>query len=167
MAWRFIDRMRTCKIGKTRFFFLPELIAVFIVAPVAFMTLDRTPPLKLHSGRMLPDVVYQGQRGVEVQWRAHYAGRDCPGISQREIIDSKNNLWPKMARSRRGIFKADADNPLEGDVITPQLSIPPQIEPGKAQYRVTQFYFCNALQRWLDWPIIEVSPSINFEVMAP
>jgi hypothetical protein len=128
------------------------------------MALDRTPPLDLYAGAITPAVVSRGQEGVEIIWRARYAGRDCPGYTQREIVDKNRNIWPFLVRSRRGIFKPDKDDPLNGTVETPPLSIPEAMSAGPASYKVTQFYFCNPLQWWLNWPIIKSSPYINFEV---
>lgn len=145
------------------YFFIPEIFAVIVALPTALMVFDRAPPLVLYDGQINPPIVRPGQM-VDVRWRAHFAGRDCPGLTQREIVDAKNNLWPKMIRGRRGVFTPSASDPLDGWVETPPLEIPDQIAPGIAHYKVTQFYYCNPLQRWLDWPIVQASPSIAFEV---
>ncbi|HEY6032053.1 MAG TPA: hypothetical protein VIU44_15890 [Gaiellaceae bacterium] len=148
------------------YFFIPEAFAVLVAAPLAWMAFDRDPPLRLHDGVVSPAVVAAGET-VEVKWRANFSGRDCPGLTQREIVDSKNNIWPKVLRGRRGVFVPDSPGLSRGTVTTPPLEIPEQISPGRARYKVAQFYYCNFLQRWLAWPIVEVSPEITFEVEKP
>ena len=143
------------------YFFIPQLISVLVAAPLAWMAFDRSPPLKLYDGVVKPAVVTAGEN-VEITWRAHFSGRDCPGLTQREIVDSKNNIWPKMLRGRRGVFVPNSPGLSTGTVTTPPLEIPEQITPGKASYKVTQFYYCNFLQRWLAWPIVAVSPEFTF-----
>jgi hypothetical protein len=148
-----------------RYYGLPQFIAICLVGPLAWMAFDRRPPLLLYDGQIVPSKVQPGQTDVTVTWRAKYAGRDCGGLTQRELIDSKRYLWPALARSRAGIFQADPNNKGEGKVVTPPLAIPDQMSLGRATYRVSQFYYCNPLQRVMQWPIIAVSPPIEFEVL--
>lgn len=148
-----------------RYYFLPQLVAVLIVSPLAWMALlDRVPPLALYDGAIIPSQVVPGQADVEVVWRARFSGRDCPGDTQREIIDSEGNLWPKLRRARGGVFHPSKENMFEGTVTTPPLDIPKQVAPGRARYQVTQFYYCNWLQRLWDWPTVHKSVPIWFEV---
>lgn len=156
-AARFVQR---------HFYFIPQMFALLVVAPMFYMlVLDRTPPLVLYDGRVDPAQVYPGQVGVRVIWRATFSGRDCPGYSQRELVDGQDNIWPKLKRVRGGVFHPSAGNPRDGTVTTPPLDIPSQMEFGRAQYRVTQFYYCNFLQRWLRWPIVQKSIPIRFRVV--
>ena len=149
------------------FYFIPQLAALLIVAPLVWMLwMDRVPPLVLYDGRIEPFQVYPGQTDVKVVWHARFSGRDCPGYSQRELVDYKLNLWPKLKRARGGVFHPSDSDLLVGTVTTPPLDIPKQVELGPAEYRVTQFYYCNPLQRWLGWPIVEKSVPIRFEVVA-
>lgn len=148
---------------RKHYFFIPH--ATFLVmAFIAFLVLDRTPPLILYDGKITPETVVAGQGGVTVKWRAHFSGRDCPGFTQRELVDSENNLWPKRKRNRGGVFHPSENDPLDGTVTTPPLSIPLQMMPGRAYYRVTQFYYCTWFQRAMHWPIVQRSVRIPFYV---
>lgn len=148
------------------YYFIPQLVAIFIVLPIAWMAMDRTPPLRLYDGAIIPSRVKPLEHNITVMWRADFSGRDCGGTTQRELIDSQKNLWPKQARARRGVFIPAYEGALTGTVMTPPLSIP-NMAPGRATYRVTQFYYCNWIQRLFDWPIISESPPIYFEVEPP
>lgn len=142
------------------------IISFLFFGIFSWMAFDRKPPLVLYDGKIIPSIVYPGQKNVEVVWRARFSGRDCPGYTQRELIDSGHNLWPKRKRARGGVFHPDRNGSLVGTVTTPPLSIPMRIAPGRAYYRVTQFYYCNALQRWFRWPIVQPSVKIPFTVAA-
>lgn len=147
-----------------RFYFIPFTVAL-LLSPLIWMAFfDTTPPLVLYDGSVMPSKVYPGQGGVTVTWHAHFSGRDCGGLSQRSLIDSQGNIWIKHKRGRKGVFHASKADPLEGTVTTPPLDIP-NMKYGKACYRVTQFYYCNPLQRWLDRPIVQKSICINFQVV--
>lgn len=156
------EKTRSSWLGR-RYFFLPQIVALFILGPLAWLAFDRTPPLLLYDGAIEPNIVHRGQEGITVTWRATFSGRDCPGQSQRELVDSHRSIWPQLARARKGIFKPDAPDSMIGTVVTPPLSIPEMV-PGPATYKVTQFYYCNWLQRILHWPIVQSSPYIRFEV---
>ncbi|MDE2101781.1 MAG: hypothetical protein KGL39_31330 [Patescibacteria group bacterium] len=159
------DRMIASRWAQ-HYFFIPQIFAFLIAAPVAWMAFDREPPLTLYNGRIVPPAVIAGQT-VEVMWRAKFSGRDCPGLTQRELVDSKSNIWPKVLRGRRGVFVPDSPGSSTGTVKTPPLEVPRQMAAGRARYKVTQFYYCNVLQRWLAWPIVQASPEITFEVEKP
>ena len=146
------------------YYFIPQIVAVLIVGPLVWMAMDRTPPLILSNGIIAPHEVHR-QQTVSVIWHAKFSGQHCPGVTQRELIERKShNIWPKEARQRKGIFIPEKNNPYLGTVVTPPLTIP-DMSAGKACYRVTQFYFCNWLQRVMNWPIVQVSPCIDFEVV--
>ena len=146
-----------------RYFFLPQIIAVFF-GYIVWLATDRTPPLTLFDGQIIPNIVRPGEQ-VSILWQAYYSGRDCPGDTQREQIDSKRHLYTENKRARAGVFKAAPGTPFLGTVETPPLNIPdPPWSPGRAKYRVTQFYYCNWFQRLTEWPIVQVSPFIFYEV---
>lgn len=145
-----------------QFYYIPQIIALLIVAPLAWWAFDRQPPLTLVEGKVIPYTVERGQANVTVTWRARFSGRDCPGFTQRELVDSQKNLWPKLLRERRGVFHEQKAR--SGIVTTPPLAIPLQMAPGRATHRVTNIYYCNWLQRLLRWPIVSPSPYIPFNV---
>lgn len=150
---------------RSHYFFIPQAIAILIVGPIAWMAFDRTPPLILHDGVITPRVVRKNQEGVTLVWRAHFSGRDCPGLSQREFVSERTrDIWPQLAVQRAGVFMPDIGNNFEGTVAVPPLSIP-DMPVGRARYQVTQYYFCNWLQETLHWPIVQKSPYVIFEVV--
>lgn len=167
-AWRhgLIEASR-----RYRYRLLPQLI-ILICAPFIWWLLDRTPPLDLYAGEVVPNIVRPGQL-VEVKWRARFAGRDCPGNSQREIVlveledgTPANKLYAENLRARGGIFQPSPNDPFDGTVNTPLLLIPLDMPAGEATYQVTQHYYCNWLQRLLQIPITKPSPKIPFRVVA-
>ena len=135
------------------YFFIPEIIAFFIIMPLAWWVTDRTPPLILFDGKIEPYYVHRSET-VQVTWRAQFSGRDCGGLSQREMVDSGRGLYPQLARDRKGVFVPGDSNSNIGSVQTPPLVIPDGMAYGTASYKVTQFYYCNWLQRFFHWPIV-------------
>lgn len=157
-----VTEMRPLSFLIRHYLFLPQIFALIAVY-VVWIALDRTPPLVLIQGSITPFIVHPDEKAVSVTWQAEFSGRDCPGLTQRELIDSGKHIWPELKRARAGVFTPSKTNPKIGTVSTPPLQIPNML-PGAAEYRVTQFYYCNWLQRALNWPIIQVSPFIPFEV---
>lgn len=233
-AWRLLKRR---PIGVLRYRLIPELFAIFVVAPLTYMVTDRTPPFQLYDGTITPNpvrrastVIHQAQSHIApgarsadgyaklgvaliddhgrprpqaeiiadtvkaidalppdervkavqtvggvavVSWKARFlrtsapditlfgmtlSSRFCPGRTQRELVDSQQQLWPYLVRNRAGIFHPTAGNSNVGDLSTPVLNVPEQMDAGTATYHVTNFYYCNALQETLDWPIITGTP---------
>lgn len=140
------------------------VIAVFVIY-IMFLLSDRTPPFTLYGGKIEPSVLHVGD-SAEITWRARYRGSDCDGTTQRETVsDVDQGLTPELTRERRGVFHPDPDNPDVGTITTPMYVVP-IVQPGSARYRVTQFYYCNWLQKLLQrWPIIQESPWITYEVL--
>lgn len=149
---------------RSHYFFVPQILALVVVGPLAWMAFDRAPPLDLYDGIIDPNDLPKGGT-ASVTWRATFSGRDCPGATQRELVDSRRGLWPQLTRERKGVFKPDEDNSRQGTVTTPPLELPEGMSSGPATYRVTNFYYCNWLQHALHWPIVRVSPPIHFEVL--
>lgn len=139
-------------------------IALLIVAPLLYMALEREPTFTLLDGALIPSPIKRGEK-AQVIWHVKFSGSFCEGKMQREIIDSRRQLWPYVIRDRSARFVADPTNPGYGWIETAPLQLPDGIATGPATYRVTVFWYCNWLQRKLEWPIVVDRPVINFEVL--
>lgn len=139
------------------------MFAMFVIGPIAWMAFDRNPPWWRLHGTVEPYRVHRGER-ITATYTASPLTRYCPGKVQREVIDVQRNLWPKLSASTVASWEQDHDA-VTGTVITPGVIIPPSAAYGSAVYRVTTFWYCNPLQRWLDWPIVQVGPDLPFEII--
>jgi hypothetical protein len=152
-----------------------EIVAILCAPYFIWLATDRESPLRLYDGVITNYVKYDAEKRVwevwrHVTWRAHrrraplFSDWDCPGLTSRQITDRHHHVQIIGTRERKGVYKPDVDNPYEGTVTTPPLFVGPSLDPGEAEYQITQFYDCNWLQRYLKWPIIEHSPVIKFEL---
>jgi len=139
------------------------MISLLIVAPLLWMALDREPTFTLLEGSIIPNPIRRGETATIV-WRVKYSGSVCEGKMQREIIDARRQLWPYVIRERGAKYHPDPDYPGYGWIETVPLTLPDGIAPGPASYRATVFWYCNWLQRQLEWPIVVDRPVITFEV---
>jgi len=143
------------------------VVALLIFAPIFYMALDREPPVTRLFGSMVPDVVVQGGETAVRYTTTRRNRQDCPGVVQQEIIDSLNTIYSKLAR-QTGPAKWE-DDPYVPDreiFYGHPVAIPLQAAPGPAIFRTVTFRYCNPLQRWLHWPIIQVGPDLPFTIVA-
>jgi hypothetical protein len=179
-----------------RLWLASAIVLAVVAAPLVWFAADRTPTFRLKDGVIEPNTIHKRQWQLEagsttwknvdtgkeitlkegekppaasaaVIWKwAEFSGRDCPGNTSRELVDSHRNLFPFLTRARAGVFHPDANDSAHGYVTTPPLVIADAMAPGPAVYYVTVFYYCNWLQRLLDWPIVAKYPPIQFEVVG-
>lgn len=134
-------------------------------APLIFMSLDREPPFTRIHGSLIPDQVEPGGF-VAVRFITTKRSRDnCPGTVQQEIVDSQNTIYSKLVREA-GPAKWEQD---PGDIHQEifygyPVAVPVQAAPGKALFRTVTFRYCNSLQRWMHWPIIQIGPDLWFTI---
>lgn len=224
-----IDTKKIISYVKRNDYFVPQIVALLIFAPLNWMVFDRTPSYQLHDGVILPakarlastviaeataailpgrrsaagyavlgvalldadgapriesDIIKDTVAAIDaiddhdakvralgsvggiamVTWQARFSGHECEGNTQRELIGAQKDLWPQLGRARAGLYHANPTDPYNGTLTTPLLTIPDLIAPGQDVYHVTNFYYCNPLQRLLQWPIVSLSPDIKFTV---
>lgn len=132
------------------------IVSIGICGPFIYMAVDREPPWTRLSGTIEP--VSAGGY-LTVHWKTTPLVKVCPGTLQVEII-SGNLIWPVLQR------------PVSSSLRLGQVDYTPEpwpvfrdVPPGETTYRVTSFWYCNWLQRFLDWPVIQVGPDIKFLVL--
>ncbi len=147
-----------------------QVAIIAALSPFIWMASDRSPPWIRVAGSLSPSAVNRGNM-VQATFIAklphdgQIEPRYCPGNVQREIIDSGRNLWPKLTAQTVGVWKPIPDDvEHKGSFTTPPVLVPSTAEKGKAIYRVTTFFYCNWLQRVLNWPIVQTGPDIEFEI---
>jgi hypothetical protein len=141
--------------------------AMVVVAPFVWWATDRTPPVWRVSGELDPPVVVKGE-SVRVRFRVLKRIRpDCPGRVQQEIVDSQNTIFSKLSRATGPArYEPDQWGDARYEILVGQLvAIPEQASPGPATFRTVTFRYCNWLQTWLQWPIVQVGPNIRFMIL--
>lgn len=132
------------------------IISVGVFGPLLYMAVDRDPPWVRLSGTIEPA---RAGGDIVVTWKTTPLLRTCPGTLQIELISGKL-IWPVLLR------------PVSPTLRVGQTEYTPEpwpvfrdVPPGHTIYRVTSFWYCNKLQRFFDWPIVQVGPDISFVVL--
>ncbi len=131
---------------------------LLMLSPVAWALVDREPPWTRIEGSI--DPTNAGSEFV-VHWRTTPLERECSGTIQIEI-SSKQAVWPVLKRTVNPFLKLG-----QVDYMTPPWPLAVTVPPGIAIYRATSFWYCNWVQRLLNWPVVQVGPDIQFEVLPP
>lgn len=128
-------------------------MATLALAVVAYLLMDRTPPIVPVSGRIEPATI-RATDAFNVTW-AMDVKRLCHGYVSRLFVD-----WTKKLHI---LDTTTLTRPLAlGPVIIDRTHVLPLIPGGPAQYRMTMFFECSPLQRL--WPIQVDFPALAFDV---
>ena len=134
------------------------LIALFIASPLLFWSVDRGPPVTVHSLTLFPKEVMPGQkvlRRIEVT-----RNRRCVTDVSILIFDGARVRW---------VFDEpaiDSPGPIgERDTYSQAMVIPKDAAPGPSEMRVTTKRVCNPLQNL--WPLVAYSDPIYFTILEP
>lgn len=135
---------------------LSAFFAVCVCGPFLYWALDREPPWVRLSGTIEPA---EAGGYFRVHWQTTPLKRACGGTLQIEIMSGRL-IWPVLLR------------PVSEQLKIGQTEYTPEpwpvfsdIPPGEATYRVTSFWYCNWMQSFFDWPIVQVGPDIKFIVL--
>jgi len=133
-----------------------EVIAVVLTVFIGWPIIDRRPPWVRLYGHIEP--THAGGE-FSVQWHTTPLREGCPGQLQIEVQSGKV-IWPVLRRQV-------SDTLVLGQTSykTAPWPLALTVPPGKAIYRVTSFWYCNWFQEMFNWPIIQVGPDIEFEVL--
>lgn len=133
---------------------IPGAFAMCIIAPIAFMALDRDLPYDAQAGEIAPPDPHPGET-VQVHWRG-VRTRSCVGTVHRTIIDSRGVTYTMIA------VDAVYDQPQNAISLTREFALPVQIAPGPAIYKAHTEFVCNPVQRF--WPISMDAPPVHFNI---
>jgi hypothetical protein len=132
------------------------IFGALVVTPLTFMSLDRDIPVTILSSKVTGNPVPGATVGIT--WEA-ISSRPCTGDARSWIIGSNRVLYdyaprPTVIRSTK----------TERGIYSIEIVLPSSIPPGPATRFTLARYYCNPLQRWLDWPI-EATMRIDFTVL--
>jgi hypothetical protein len=141
--------------------------ALLVVVPTTWMASDRTPPVWRVGGEMDPSTVVRGGE-TRVRFKVLRRTRqDCPGTVQQEIVDSQNTIFSKLARATGpSRYEPDPWGDKNYEILVGQkVTIPEQAAPGPAIFRTATFRYCNWLQHWFQWPIVQIGPDLKLMIL--
>lgn len=139
-------------------------ISIFIVsilgsANLAIMLVDREPPITYIEREALQLDVPQG--GVLTITYTVERNRICASSINRWIVDSEH------VRHIVAAYTSNVSSNISLGRIsdTREVTVPVAVAVGPAVQYIESMYYCNALQRLFDWPIIVRSPDVRFNVV--
>ena len=134
------------------------IVAVGLLGPLMWYTLDRDPPYLIMAGKIEPANPKPGST-IEISWdvrplRASCEGHKLTGSINREIVDSKG-----VRHSYALVNARYAAGELE---INRFVQLPENLPAGPAIYHSEACYTCNPVQ--VLWPVCLRTPDLHFTV---
>lgn len=117
---------------------------------------DRNPPVTVFSA--VPEAPVHAGGTLRIAYTLH-RHRQCDTTVDRSIVDSTGTRFvlPPL------IFVTGA-GPIGQESYTATVGVPAQAAPGRAVYRTTARFMCNATNRI--WPIYTPTREVPFDVAA-
>tara|TARA_R110000868_G_scaffold51977_2_gene164562 strand:- start:730 stop:1203 length:474 start_codon:yes stop_codon:yes gene_type:complete len=143
-----VSRRLWCHISAIIFGFI-------VVTPITFMALDRGDPVQILSTNVTGNAVPGGT--ISITWEA-IASRPCEGETRAWIVGSNRVIHEYAPRPT--VIRS---NKWERGKYSVEVTLPINIPPGPAIRTAAVKYFCNPLQRLLDWPIT-ATRNVYFEI---
>lgn len=138
------------KIIKTNVY--AAIFAIFVVAPIVWLVMDREPPFKLAYGVTVPKEIKRGEI-YQLQWVYYSLPRRCPGTVYYYLIDSQKHIW--VSEPRPASFGLVDEIDLRGisgiRISGHKRLMPSDASLGKAQIYITVDFACNITQ--YVWPL--------------
>lgn len=135
------------------------LMGMALAGIVGYWSQDREVPAKLVDHRILTPVITDG--GVVKVIYVLERSKACRVRVEQVVYDSENVRFPASDLD----FAIDPGRQKLGrDTIGMAVQIPPWFARGPAIHRAVRAYYCNPLQKLLDWPVILIGPDVEFKV---
>ena len=131
------------------------VFAVLVVAPVTFVLADREDPVQITEQKIAGNLVPGGKARIE--WEA-VATKFCPGTARARITSSVGIVYEYELLQT--VYRVGGSK----ERYAIEFTLPESITPGDARREVIVYYYCNRIQRWLDWPIYSKRDPVHFIV---
>lgn len=140
--------------------FMATCVSVAVVAPIAWMLLDRDPPYTYPHVEITPHDVEQGGMH-DITFTTIQNRVPCgPGLVYREYQEASGKLHTFTPVMRTEIPELDENGRFTREGILPEF-----ITEGRTIYRGKACYVCNPVHWLLDWPVCAVTPDVEFNVV--
>lgn len=137
------------------------IFALGIVAPIAWMALDRTPPYTRTEGVMVPDDPTPGDF-VAIRWKLNVR-KVCPPATEKNIYRSIVTASGRNIKFEPIIgYIGGSRKELNRTEITREFQIPNTVEAGSAIYRAEACFACNPIHHF--FPVCVTAPEVPFTI---
>ena len=139
--------------------FISPVIALVIVAPIAWWLADREPPYRMSNGEVTNKMPLKGGDEVDLLWTVNLTREGCSGFFQRVVIDSHNTLWTfaslrsVFVNLKKGTYRIHSLNPF---------TLPRGIAVGTAEIFTVTTFECNPVHKL--WPILVEQQKMKIEI---
>jgi len=129
-------------------------------ALITYWAMDREPPIRPAEAQVITPEVRPGD-WLKVKYKMHPEPTPltprCKVVIEQLMVSSNN------VRARVDDISYTVD-PVE-EWVGLAVQVPSYFSPGVGRYWAVRAYYCNPLQRFLDWPIQVMGPQVTFTVV--
>lgn len=137
-----------------------SVLAVSLTVLLAMWTTDRQSPVETRSVILSHDRLRPGE-STKIQFTV-IRNRVCDTLYQPMIIDGEGVRWPFEP-----FYLRLTPDQIGEDRYASEIVVPDKAAYGEARYRLIRRYYCNPLQRLLNWPIVSAYPDVVFQIVPP
>lgn len=137
------------------------IVAIVIVSPLTFWSLDRGVPFELRNGYTIPSQVQAGGT-YRTSWEVRHI-RSCPGTVTVSIVDSQNKITSIVSQPSYFIHLGETGKFVRAE--SKERVMPESVSPGPARIYIDNEFYCNPVQSVLRWPITIKHPPIHTEII--
>ena len=140
------------------------IFAIFIVGPIAWLVMDRTPPFEIYDGHTVPTEIRYSEP-FTIEWKYKNLPRQCPGTIYSYMIDSKGKVW--VFRPSQASFGLIEEDIPDGSLVSGNSRKLPESKDdlhgrpasGRITFHFTMDFICNFTQ-WF-WPLRVRAPVVH------
>lgn len=130
---------------------LAALFAIIFVGPIAWLAMDREPPIAMLSGVTVPPEL-QRKEPFSIDWKMVNLPKFCPGTVYFSMKDSKGNYWVEApAPASFGMIKSSAGESSTVSISGHMHIVPPRATSGTVEIHIINDFVCNWTHYF--WPI--------------
>lgn len=135
------------------------VLGIIFAGLLGYWVSDRDPPASLVDVEIITPVVHENGV-VKVIYKLDRS-RYCRVRVEQVLYDSENIRFPASDLD----FAIDPGRQKLGvDKIGMAVQLPSWFAKGPAIHRAVRAYYCNPLQKFLDWPVLLIGPNTEFVV---
>jgi hypothetical protein len=120
---------------------------------IGFWGQDRSPPITVKQETVQVSL-QEGYIRVAYDIERH---RQCSLTLEQLLYDGQGDRLPIEP-----VYFPIAPGPTGPDRFGIKITVPKGFAPGQARYRAIRLYYCNPVQRLLNWPIVLNVPDVEF-----
>lgn len=148
--------------------FFAAIFAIFVIGPIAWLAMDRTPPYLINEGHTIPAQIKYNEP-FTIEWKYRNLPGQCPGTVYAYMIDGNRKVW--VFRPSQASFGLIDENVPDDTLVSGMTRVLPETKDdmhgrpalGVVEFHITTDFICNFTQ-WL-WPLRVRAPIVYSEIV--